>query len=99
MNQYDVGDVIRVSGTFTDSSQAGVDPSSVTFQYRQHLADPSSVTTLIYGINSVTRVSTGSFFSDVPVNSGGEWRYRWNGTGANAAAIEGAFLVRWRSVG
>jgi hypothetical protein len=99
MNLYDVGDVVRMRATFTNSAGTPVDPSSLTLQYRQHLSDPLSYSTVVYGVGSITRVSTGSYFSDVAVNSGGEWRYRWNGTGENAAAVEEQFKVRWRTVG
>ena len=99
MNEYDVGDMIRVRGSFTNSAGAVVDPSSITFQYRQFLADPLSLTTLVYGVGSITRVSTGEYYHDLAVNTDGEWRYRWNGLGANAAAVEGLFKIRFRSVG
>ena len=99
MNQYDVGDMVRVRGSFTNSAGTAVDPSSVTLQHKQFLADPLSYTTLIYGVGSITRVSTGEYYHDLAVNSDGEWRYRWNGFGANAAAVEGQFKVRFRSVG
>jgi len=99
MNLYDVGDVVRMRASFTNSAGTYVDPSSITLQYRQFLADPLSYTTVVYGVGSITRVSTGSYFSDVAVNSDGEWRYRWNGLGENAAAVEEQFKVRFRSVG
>ena len=99
MNQYDVGDVVRLRGSFTNSAGSSVDPSSVTAQFRQINADPLSYTTVVYGVGSITRVSTGEYFMDVAVNTDGEWRYRWNGLGANSAAIEQSFKVRWRSVG
>ena len=99
MNQYDVGDVVRMRGSFTNSAGTAVDPSSVTLQHRQFLADPLSYTTVVYGVGSITRVSTGEYYLDVPTNTDGEWRYRWNGLGANAAAVEESFKVRFRSVG
>ena len=99
MNSYDIGDLIRLRGSFTNSAGAAVDPSSVTLQYRQLIADPSSYTTLVYGVNSIVKASTGEYYHDLSVTSDGEWRYRWNGLGANAAAVEGSFKVRWRSAG
>lgn len=99
MNQYDVGDVVRLATTFTNSAGTGVDPSSITFQHRQWLADPTSFTTIVYGVGSITRVTTGEYYHDFAVSSVGELRYRWNGFGANAAAVEGRFMVRIRYVG
>lgn len=99
MNTYDVGDLVRLRGSFTNSAGTAVDPSSVTLQYRRFLDDPASYTTLVYGVGSITRVQTGEYLHDLAVNTDGEWRYRWNGLGANAAAVEESFKVRWRSVG
>jgi len=96
MNVYDVGDMVRIRGIFTDSGGSAVDPSSVTFQYMRKDTDAAS--TLVYGVNSITKAAVGNYYTDVAVNSGGPWKYRWNGTGANAAAVEGAFDVRWRGV-
>ena len=56
MNSYDIGDLIRLRGSFTNSAGAAVDPSSVTLQYRQLSVDPTSYTTLIYGVNSIDAV-------------------------------------------
>ena len=99
MNSYDIGDLIRLRGSFTNSAGAAVDPSSVTLQYRLLAADPTSYTTLIYGVNSVVKASVGEYYHDLSVTSDGEWRYRWNGLGANAAAAETPFKIRTRSVG
>ena len=98
MNTWEVGDMVRLTATFTDSGGTGVDPSSVALTYRQYQADSNSGTTLVYGVNSIVRVAAGIFYHDLAVNSGGEWRYRWAGTGVNRAAVEGQFLVRWQSV-
>lgn len=98
-NAYDVGDVVRLSAAFTNSAGTAVDPSSVTVQYRQWLVDPASFTTLVYGVNSVVKASVGNYYHDLAVNSDGEWRYRWNGLGVNAAGAEERFMVRVRGVG
>lgn len=99
MNTYDVGDTVRLQAVFTNSAGTQVDPSSVTLQYKQYRVDASSYTTLVYGVNSITLAAAGSYYHDLNISSGGEWRYRWNGLGANAAAVEGTFQVRWRNVG
>ena len=99
MNLYDVGDLVRLRSSFVNSAGASVDPSSVTLQYRRFLDDPSSYTTLIYGVNSIVKASVGEYYHDLATGSEGEFRYRWNGLGANASAAEKAFKVRFRSVG
>ena len=76
-----------------------VDPSTVTLQYRQLVADVASFTTLVYGVNSIVRASAGEYYHDAAPSSEGEWRFRWNGLGDNQAAGEQAFLMRKRYVG
>lgn len=102
MNIFDIGDVVRLRGSFTNSAGTAVDPSSLTLQLRRFLDDPSSFSTLVYGVNSVVRASVGEYYHDFSVSSGsqaGEWRYRWNGTGDNAAAGEQQIMFRVRFVG
>lgn len=99
MNVYDVGDVIRLRGSFTNSAEAAVDPTSVTLQYRRLEANVASYTTLVYGVDSVVKAGTGEYYHDAAFTQEGEWRFRWNGFGANAAAGEQALLMRTRWVG
>ena len=99
MNIYDIGDSIRLRGSFTNSAGTVVDPSSVTLQLRQLQTDLGSYTTLVYGVNSIVRASAGEYYHDAAPSSEGEWRFRWNGLGANAAAGEQAFMMRTRFVG
>ena len=93
MNQYDVGDVIRLTATFVDSAGAAVDPSSVYAWHQIIKPALSDVTTIGYGVNSMVKVGTGVYYTDVPVNSSGEWHYRFRGYGANAAAVNNEFQV------
>ena len=101
MNTYDIGDVVRLRASFTNSAGTAVDPTSVTVQYRRWLADPASYTTLVYGVNSVVKAGTGEYYHDLLTGSldAGEYRYRWNGLGDNAAAVEGRFMLSVRWVG
>jgi hypothetical protein len=95
MNAYDAGDIVRVTASFTNSAGAAVDPSSLQLQYQP----PTNVTTaLAYGDGNVIKSSSGLYYADLAVNSSGTWKYRWNGTGSNAAAAEGMFQVRYREV-
>jgi hypothetical protein len=94
MNTYDVGDVIRLTATFVNSAGAAVDPSSLVAWHRIIKPNLFDVTTIAFnGVDSMVKLSTGVYYTDVAVNSGGEWHYRFRGYGANAAAVEGKFQV------
>lgn len=90
-NTYDIGDLVRVSATFSQGGTA-TDPSTVTARYR----DPSgTTTTLVYGADeALTRDSEGVYHTDVDANRAGIWWYRFESTGSGQAATEGAFRVR-----
>lgn len=93
MNTYLQGNVVRLLASFTNSAGTPVDPSSLTLYHGVIRPQASAVQSLVYGQNSIVRASVGVFYSDVPVNSSGDWRYRWEGLGDNQAAIEGGFSV------
>lgn len=99
MNQYDVGDMVRLTATFVNSAGTAVDPSSIYAWHQIIKPTLFDVTTIGYGVGSMVKLSTGVYYTDVPVNSGGEWRYRFRGYGANAAAVEGKFMVLMPIVG
>lgn len=96
MDKFDIGDVIRINATFTNSGGTLVDPSSYSLKYRRHLDGPNSATT----VGSLVRASTGLYYADVDTSAleEGEYHFRWRGFGANAAAAEGRFKLRWNSV-
>lgn len=93
MNAHDRGDVVRITGTFTDITGALGDPGTVSLQYRK----PSGlVTTLTYPTN-ITRASLGVFYTDLEIGSSdpaGVWNYEWRNTGALQATEPGQFLIR-----
>ena len=99
MNNYDVGDVVRVMATFTNSAGTAVDPSSVYAFHKIVKPEVSNTTTIAYGVDSMVRLAAGIYYTDIPVNTGGEWHYRFRGRGANAAAVEGNFQVLMPIVG
>lgn len=102
MNYFDLGDVIRLRAVFTNSQGSAVDPSTVTFQHRFRAFDPLSYSTLVYGVNSIVKTGAGNYYHDFFTSQqsySGELRYRWNGLGDNAAAVEGALMVSIRHVG
>lgn len=85
---FDVGDVARLSVSFTDADGALADPSNVALTVR----DPAGASTT----PTVTQDDddTGHYYADVALASAGTWYWRWAGTGANAAATEGTISVR-----
>lgn len=83
---YEIGDSIRLSVTFTDAiSGALVNPTSVALTLR--LPDGTNANTLL------VNPSTGNYHADYLTTQPGVHSYRWAGTGANAAASEGVFVV------
>ena len=89
---YDIGDVIRCGGTFTASGTA-VDPSTVTAKW---VIDPGgSITSYVYGVDAeLVKNDTGDYYFDITIAAEGRHLYRLEGTGNNAAAQGGVFLVR-----
>lgn len=79
-NTYDVGDLIRCSGAFTDASSVAVDPTVITFKFK----NPSeTITTYVFGVNAeLVKDSVGNYHADVDVNDRGAWLYRFEGSGA-----------------
>lgn len=96
INVYDIGDVVRVTGTFTDASDDPADPSGVQLAYE---GPTGTATTLTYGVDAeVVKASTGSYYVEITPDACGDWHYRWTGTGTGAGAQEGQFVVRPRMV-
>lgn len=91
MNSYDIGDVVRLTGTFTVSGSA-TDPTTVSLLIRR----PDGVkTTLVYGTDvALEKTGTGAYRCDYdPVVSGVHW-YRFFSTGTAKAAEEQSFTVK-----
>ena len=90
-NNYDKGDLIRVTGTFTDSDGAAQDPTAVLCKY----TDPGdNTTTLTYGVDAeLVKSAVGIYYVDVDADESGDWWYRFYSTGTGQAAAEGFFRV------
>lgn len=91
-NQYHVGTLVRVTGTFTDSGGSAVDPTTVTFKYRT----PEGVTTTyVYTTDAeLVKSSTGVYYVDVSVTSSGVWWHEFSSTGTGQAASEAYFEAK-----
>jgi hypothetical protein len=86
-NVYDVGDGVRLTGTFTISG-SGTNPTTATLT----VTDPSEVVTT----PAVGTGTDGVYLADIIIDEPGAWHYQWKGTGAVVAATEGHFFVRKR---
>jgi hypothetical protein len=90
-DDFNVGDLVRITGTFSDSAGTNVDPTTITVYYK----DPSSnITELVYGVDSdVVQSDTGIYYVDISIDESGNWYYRWKGTGSNQAADSDWFYI------
>lgn len=90
-NTHDKGDLVRCTGTFTDSDGDAQDPTAVYFQV---MTPANETTTYTYGEDDeVVKASTGIYYVDVDANAEGKWRYRFYSTGTGQAAEEELFWV------
>ena len=89
-NTYDIGDVVRLTGTFTVSGSA-TDPTTITLKVKPGGGTLLSYT---YAAGEITKSTTGVYYKDIPITAAGVWYYNWTSTGAVATAEEGFFFVR-----
>lgn len=85
INEYDIGDVVRVSAAFTNAAGA---PANTTATLRVRKPDLSVTTP------SLTNDGTGLYHYDIVVDMAGNWFYRAEGTGTVAAAGERSFTAK-----
>jgi hypothetical protein len=95
-NTYDIGDLVRITGTFVLPTGTATDPTTI----RVIVQDPSgNESAYVYGSGAtVGKTSTGIYYADISVDEAGEWPYRWTGTTACQSATESYWLVRERIV-
>lgn len=91
MSDFVVGELVRVSGAFTNAAGAAADPTGVGFKYK----DPEgSLTAYVYGVGvQLARASAGNFYVDIDANQVGTWHWRFYATGTGQTADEGSFTV------
>lgn len=91
MNQYDVGDLVRVTGVFKDAAGTAIDPATVAFKVKK---PDRSITTYLYGTDvQLIKESTGNYRVDISADVKGKYKYRWYSTGNGQAAGEDEFEV------
>jgi len=93
-NQYDIGALVQITGTFQNIGGALTDPTQVAVR----VVKPSG--TAVSPDPTPTRASTGVYTATVSPAAGedGVWRYLWQGKGAVQAAGEREFIVRKATV-
>jgi len=91
VNEYDVGDLVRVDGEFRISGTL-TDPSTLTVWLKR---PNGTVITYVYGTDvQLIRDSQGKFHFDESVTLSGKYTYKWKSTGTAQAAEEGIFYVK-----
>lgn len=88
---YDYGDVVRVQGTFTDSSGAPADPAQVHIWIKA----PSST---VFVSTAPQNPTVGTFFEDYEITSTGQFYFRIFSDGSLQNSEEGMFRVRRRFI-
>ncbi len=95
---YDIGDIVRVSSTFTDTGGTKADPTTVNLVK----TTPDGADTVFTRtgattgtVDSITRGTTaGTYFSDITTTSSGPYWYRYSSTGVVTSLAEANFIVR-----
>ena len=88
---YDLGDVIRCSGSFVNSASTAIDPTNV---YAKIKVPSGTITTYTYGVDAeLVKDSVGNYHVDVDASTSGTFLYRFYSTGTGQAAEEAAFVV------
>lgn len=93
-NSYPLGNAVTLTGNFTTLAGAPVDPTTVVLILKNNVGMSSQ--SLAAG--TVTRLATGQYSAVVTPLVSGLWQYRWAGTGACTAALDGSFTVLPSSV-
>ena len=78
-NTYEIGDLIRVTGTFTNAAGTNIDPDVVKGKYQ----DPSGTETTD---SSPTNSAVGVYYFDIDADEAGQWHLRIYGATAGGAA-------------
>ena len=83
---FDVGDLIRITGTWTDSAGDATDPNTVLASHK----DPSNVEISLTSTTGITKDSTGVYYFDMDLDEEGTWKYRFYGQASGDDSAQGA---------
>ena len=88
---YDVGDTVRITGTWTNAAGTAIDPENVYCKFKS----PRKATTkYTYDEDAaLVKSATGVYYADIDVDIEGRWFYRFYSTGEGRAAGESYFEV------
>ena len=92
-NTYDLGDLVKVSATFTDADTGlAADPTTVKLSVK----DPAGIVTpYVYLTDAeIVRDGVGLYHANLDVDQSGKWYARWFSEGTGQAAEETRFQVR-----
>lgn len=90
--QFDLGQLVRATNTFTDSTGAVIDPTDVFVNYKSPVT--GTVTTLEFGVDAaVVKDGTGIYHVDIDGDETGRWFVRWFSTGTGQAADQESFFI------
>lgn len=99
---YDEGDIIRMTGTFTDTGDNVGDPTTVNFLYDTPTSTAPTIHTRTGAttgtVDSITRASLGVFYVDITATGRGLYEGRYTSTGTLTASGESWFSVRSQRV-
>ena len=99
---HDIGDIVRITGTFTDPGGTNADPTTVQFLYDTPTSTaPTTATrtsTSTGAVGGITRASTGVYYVDITSTGRGLYEARFTSTGVIGASVESWFSVRPRRV-
>lgn len=89
--EYEVGDIILLTGTFTDATHTLVDPTTVTVK----VSDPTgTITILTYAGGTVARQSLGVYTATFTAAKSGPHHYEFASTGPVQRALSSGFSVK-----
>ena len=89
---YDIGDLVRLEGTFTDDEDSPLDPPTVRALIR---ASDGTLTTLVHGTDAEVRNdSVGYYYVDFTIDVAGMWAGRIESTGLAKSSEETFFLCQ-----
>lgn len=92
MKTYNVGQMVRITGTWKDNTGALIDPQTVAFSIL--LPDGSLVTKTYLTDNEVAKDSVGIYHMDYTIVQDGRHWYSALSTGSGASFEETAFHVK-----
>jgi hypothetical protein len=99
---YDIGDIIRATGTFTDTGGVVSDPATVGFLYDTPTSTaPTTATrtsTSTGAVSGIVKESTGVYYLDIATTGSGLYEWRFTSTGTVSASGESWASVRPRRV-